>query len=81
MPFDAETKPDVIAYSGPNGTGLIIRSGTEAMRVFGEAWSALAKAENAERMARAARREALGSLEDQAAALAAILPKRMRGLV
>jgi hypothetical protein len=68
MPFET---PDSLAWSGPTSSGLIFRNGSEFAAAFAAAWRARSAEENAARMARKARHAALGSLEEQAAGLAA----------
>lgn len=78
MAFDAAQpeKPDVTLLSGDGNNGFSVRMNSDAGRAFKADGVARARAENAARMAKQARRDALPSLMQQAAALALVLGAR-----
>lgn len=74
-PFPSLRPADVVAFSNSSGSGVFIRNGTPASAEFGQTWKAQAEAENAERMAKAARAAAMPPLSDQLAGLAVELER------
>jgi hypothetical protein len=70
MPFDSDPPPPAIIHSEAPGFSMYgIRNGTPEAAAFGRLLKAAADADNAERMARQARREAIGDEAQQVAEL------------